>query len=176
MVRLGTTKQWLCYRQTSADNTFHGLASLICVILKEDTQVRALGGVGIINVMDVSSLRIFVVDGDDPDDDQADWNHDYLLVVDEEDREDNSEIDSARHHPLLLLLFPPHPVINKLFLKVLWARLVKKRQMRAYYIFVMFLMSLRNVFTSPPLPPTGETRSWDPSTSHFCRNSNISNL
>ena len=45
---------------------------MICVILKEDTQVRALGGVGIINVMDVSSLRIFVVDGDGPDDDQAD--------------------------------------------------------------------------------------------------------
>ena len=127
MVRLGTIKHWLCYRQTSADNKFHGLASLICVILKEDTQVRALGGVGIINVMDVSSLRIFVVDGDGPDDDQADWNHDYLLVVDEEDREDNSEIDSARHHPLLLLLFLPHPVINKLFLKVLWARLVKKK-------------------------------------------------
>ena len=127
MVRLGTTKQWLCYRQTSADNTFHGLASLICVILKEDTQVRALGGVGIINVMDVSSLRIFVVDGDGPDDDQADWNHDYLLVVDEEDREDNSEVDSARHHSPLLLLCLPHPVINKLFLIVLWTGLVNKK-------------------------------------------------
>ena len=173
MVRLGTIKHWLCYRQTSADNKFHGLASLICVILKEDTQVRALGGVGIINVMDVSSLRIFVVDGDGPDDDQADWNHDYLLVVDEEDREDNSEIDSARHHPLLLLLFVLHPVINKLFLIVLWAGLVnKKTNSRIWDIYNVF-NEFENVFTSPPLPPTGETRSWDPSTSHFCRNSNI---
>ena len=57
----------------------------------------------------MSFLRIFVVDEDGLDDD-----HDYLLVVDEEDREDNSEVDSARHHPLVLLLFLPHPVINKL--------------------------------------------------------------
>ena len=41
-------------------------------MLKEDMQVRALGGVGIINIMDVSLLRIFFADGDDPDDDQAD--------------------------------------------------------------------------------------------------------
>ena len=61
--------------------------------------------------MDMSFLRIFVVDEDGLDDD-----HDYLLVVDEEDREDNSEVDSARHHPLVLLLFLPHPVINKLYL------------------------------------------------------------
>ena len=137
MVRLGTIKHW----QTSADNTFHGLASLICVILKEVKQVRALGGVGIINVMDVSSLRIFVVDGDGPDDDQADWNHDYLLVVDEEDREDNSEVDSARHHSPLLLLCLPHPVINKLFLIVLrdWAGLVNKKT-NAY------ILNICNVF------------------------------
>ena len=77
-----------------------------------------MGGVGIINVMDVSLLRIFLVDGDGPDDDQANRNHDCLLVVDEEDREDNSEVDSARHHPFLPLLFFPHPVINKFFLKV----------------------------------------------------------
>ena len=174
MVRLGTIKHWLCYRQTSADNKFHGLASLLCVILKEDTQVRALGGVGIINVMDVSLLRIFVVDGDDPDDDQADWNHDYLLVVDEEDREDNSKVDSARHHPLLLLLFLPHPVINKLHLIIPWAGLVKTCPMLEYYLSICNISNMfKNVFTSPPLPPTGETRSWDPSTSHFCRNSNI---
>ena len=60
--------------------------------------------------MDMSFLRIFVVDDDGLDDD-----HDYLLVVDEEDREDNSEVDSARHHPFLPLLFFPHPVINKFF-------------------------------------------------------------
>ena len=61
--------------------------------------------------MGMSFLRIFLVDEDGLDDD-----FDYLLVVDEEDREDNSEVDSARHHPLLLLLFLPHPVINKLYL------------------------------------------------------------
>ena len=77
-----------------------------------------MGGVGIINVMGVSLLRIFLVDGDGPDDDQANRNHDCLLVVDEEDREDNSEVDSARHHPLLLLLFLPHPKINKLHLTI----------------------------------------------------------
>ena len=71
----------------------------------------------------------------------------------------------------------PPPCDQQAFFESLMSKACqKKRQMRAYYIFVMFLMSLRNVFTSPPLPPTGETRSWDPSTSHFCRNSNISNL
>ena len=58
--------------------------------------------------------RIFVDDEDGLDDD-----HDYLLVVDEEDGEYNSKVDSARHHPLILLLFLPHPVINKLFLILL---------------------------------------------------------
>ena len=145
MVRLGTIKHWLCYRQPRADNTFHGLESLICVILKEDTQVRALGGVGIINVMEVTLLRIFVVDGDGPDDDQADRNHDCLLVVDEEDREDNSEVDSARHHPLLLLLFLPHPKINKLHLTIQWAWLVSKwvHAICNVWVWKMFL---------PPLP------------------------
>ena len=78
-----------------------------------------MGGVRIINVkdngqMDMSFLRIFVVDEYGLDD-----VHDYLLVVDEEDREDNSKVDSARHHPLILLLFLPHPVINKLHLIIL---------------------------------------------------------
>ena len=48
---------------------------MICVILKEVKQVRALGGVGIIIVMGVSLLRIFLVDGDGPDDDQAKGSH-----------------------------------------------------------------------------------------------------
>ena len=50
--KIGNKKHWLCYRQTSADNTFHGLKSLICVTIKEVMQVRALGGVVIINMMD----------------------------------------------------------------------------------------------------------------------------